>query len=260
MEKDIKIAFFDVDGTMVDMKKKEITPKMIETLKKLQENGVKICIATGRPPRMVPKFPGVDFDAFLSFNGSYCYTEEKVIFENPIPTKDVLQITENSKKIGLPVSVSNVEFDYANGKDTNLVEYFAIAKQEVNVSDEFEEKANGKIYQMMIGCCPEQYEDVLRDAPGAQIAAWWNRAVDIIPSSGHKGVGVEKILEYYHLTKEQAIAFGDGGNDIQMLQAVGTGIAMGNALDSVKEIADDVCGKCSEDGIYHYCKEQGWID
>ena len=46
----IKIAFFDIDGTLIDMNKKKITEKMLETLKKLKENGIKICISTGRPP------------------------------------------------------------------------------------------------------------------------------------------------------------------------------------------------------------------
>lgn len=48
--KDIKIAFFDVDGTLVDMEKKIISPKMIETLKRLKKNGIILCIATGRGP------------------------------------------------------------------------------------------------------------------------------------------------------------------------------------------------------------------
>ncbi len=63
--KDIKIAFFDVDGTLVDMEK-VITPAMIETLKHLKENGIILCMATGRGPYLVPSFPGIDFDVFLS--------------------------------------------------------------------------------------------------------------------------------------------------------------------------------------------------
>ena len=55
------------------------------------------------------------------------------------------------------------------------------------------------------------------------------------------------------------MAFGDSYNDIEMLQAVGTGVAMGNAPAQLKEIADDVCGRVSEDGIYRYCIEHGLI-
>jgi len=83
--------------------------------------------------------------------------------------------------------------------------------------------------------------------------------VDIIPSATGKGTAVEKILGYYGISKDEAIAFGDGENDIEMLEAVGTGIAMDNAVDKVKAAADFVCGSVSDDGIYHYCRENNLI-
>ena len=259
--KDIKIAFFDVDGTLVDMEKKVITPAMIETLKHLKENGIILCMATGRGPDLVPSFPGIDFDVFLSYNASYCYTKDEVIFSNPIPKEDVKAIVENASEIHRPVFLAGVEGGGANGCDKDLADYFAIAKSKVNVLDnfDFEKLMDKKVYQMMVGCYKEEYADILRDVDGARITAWWTRAADITPANGNKGVGVRKILDYYHLDKENAIAFGDGTNDIEMLEAVGTGVAMGNATDDVKAVADAICGHVAEDGIYHYCKEQGLI-
>ena len=259
--KDIKIAFFDVDGTLVDMKKKVITPAMIETLKHLKENGIILCMATGRGPYLVPSFPEIDFDVFLSYNASYCYTKDEVIFSNPIPKEDVKAIVENASEIHRPVFLAGVEGGGANGCDKDLADYFAIAKSKVNVLDnfDFEKLMDKKVYQMMVGCYKEEYADILRDVDGARITAWWTRAADITPANGNKGVGVRKILDYYHLDKENAIAFGDGTNDIEMLEAVGTGVAMGNATDDVKAVAGAICGHVAEDGIYHYCKEQGLI-
>ena len=259
--KDIKIAFFDVDGTLVDMKKKVITPAMIETLKHLKENGIILCMATGRGPYLVPSFPGIDFDVFLSYNASYCYTKDEVIFSISIPKEDVKAIVENASEIHRPVFLAGVEGGGANGCDKDLADYFAIAKSKVNVLDnfDFEKLMDKKVYQMMVGCYKEEYADILRDVDGARITAWWTRAADITPANGNKGVGVRKILDYYHLDKENAIAFGDGTNDIEMLEAVGTGVAMGNATDDVKAVADAICGHVAEDGIYHYCKEQGLI-
>lgn len=57
----------------------------------------------------------------------------------------------------------------------------------------------------------------------------------------------------------EAIAFGDGGNDIEMLKTVAHGVAMGNATDDVKEIADDICGSVQDDGIFTYCKKHNLI-
>ena len=257
--KNIKIAFFDIDGTLIDMNTKVMTKKMEETLIRLKQNHVILCIATGRPLRNVPHFPGIEFDVFLTFNASYCCTKDEVIFKNPIPSPDVHTIIENAKGINRPVCVASADRLGANGRDRDLVDYFAIANQTVEIADDFEELAREDIYQMMVGCYPEEYDRIRDHAKGAKITAWWNRAADIIPADGGKGLGVEKILDYYHLTREEAIAFGDGTNDIEMLQAVGHGVAMGNATDNVKEIADDICGCVAEDGIYDYCKKMHLI-
>ena len=255
----VKIIFFDIDGTLIDMTKKAISDKTVDTLLRLKENGVKICIATGRAPGSVPKFDGVDFDAFLTFNGSYCFNSSDVILSTPIPKVDVERMIENATKINRPVSIAGKDRVVANGTDKDLSDYFGFAKQEVPVSDDFDEVLKGEIYQMMMGGRKDEYDDILKDVENARITAWWDRAVDIIPVNGGKGKGIEAILEYYGIDKSESMAFGDGGNDIEMLQTVGTGVAMGNALDNVKAIADEICGTSAEDGIYHYCLENGLI-
>lgn len=257
--KDIKIAFFDFDGTLKDISQESMSEKTIQTLHKLKENNVITCLATGRTPMTLPDLSGVEFDAFLTFNGSYCFNKKETIFQNPIPKKDVKDIINNAAAINRPVSIATSKRLAANGKDQDLVDYYAIAGIEVEVSEDFEAVSNEEIFQIMLGCREEEHDQIMKGVDGAQITAWWDRAADIIPAGGGKGTGILKILEYYHLTKEEAIAFGDGNNDIEMLKAVGTGVAMGNASDRVKEIADDVCGNATDDGIYHYCIEQGFI-
>jgi len=255
----IKIAFFDIDGTLIDMNTKKTSQKMLQTLVQLKGKNIIICIATGRSPIGLPRFEGVEFDTFLTFNGSYCFNEDQPIFSNPIPTDDVKNIINNAAFINRPVSIATSKRLAANGKDQDLIEYYAFSKLEVEIAEDFEEVVNEEIYQVMLGCRKEEYGQIMKDVVNAKIAAWWDRAVDIIPANGGKGSGIEKILEYYHLTKEEAMAFGDGNNDIEMLQAVGLGVAMGNASDKLKEIADDICGHVADDGIYYYCKEHGYI-
>ena len=68
--KDIKIIFFDIDGTLIAMDQDTISEKTLEALKRLQEKGVKLCLATGRGPMLVPHFEGVEFDAFLTCNSN----------------------------------------------------------------------------------------------------------------------------------------------------------------------------------------------
>lgn len=256
---EIKIAFFDIDGTLKDFSKDELSDKTCEALNRLKEKGVLLAIATGRAPLTLPKLEGVEFDVYLTFNGSYCYNPKETIFGKSIPTEDVKKIIENAAGINRPVSIATQKRIVANGKDTDLVEYYDLAKLKIEVADDFEEAARDTVYQIMLGCVKEEYPLLMKDVKNAQITAWWDRAVDIIPADGGKGVGVEKILEYYHLDSSQALAFGDGCNDIEMLQTVGLGVAMGNASEEVKKAADTVCGNVAEDGIYHFCVSHGLI-
>lgn len=256
----VKIAFFDVDGTLIDMNTKQVTPRTLEALRRLQERGVLLCLATGRSPRALPRFQGVDFDAFVTFNGSYCYDRSgAVIYSAPIPPKDVATILANAASLGRPVSVDTKDRLVANGKDKDLVDYYAIAGLEVDVAPDFDAVAAGEVFQLELGCRKADWPHLLRGAPGAQIAAWWDRAVDIIPAAGGKGVGVERTLAHFQLSPAQALAFGDGGNDLEMLRLVGHGVAMGNAAPEVKAAVGQVCPGVAEDGVYHYCLSHALI-
>jgi len=66
----------------------------------------------------------------------------------------------------------------------------------------------------MLSCSVSEREEIIAGAYGAKIAAWWDRAVDIISSATGKGTAVEKILGYYGISKDEAIAFGDGENNL----------------------------------------------
>lgn len=256
---ELRIVFFDIDGTLIDMERKEISEKTLEALRRLKERGMLLCLATGRGPLTLPRFEGVEFDAFLTFNGSYCFNREETIFSNPLPGEDVRTLIRNAAALGRPVSIATRDRMVANGRDQDLVDYYAFAKREVEVAPDFDRAAGEEVYQVMLGCRKTDYPLLLRGTRRAKIAAWWDRAADIIPADGGKGVGIGKILAYYQLDRAQALAFGDGDNDIEMLQAVGRGIAMGNASQGLKAVADDVCGPVAQDGIYHYCLTHGYI-
>lgn len=255
----VKIIFFDIDGTLIDMNTKRISDKMLETLRLLQQKGILICIATGRAPKEVPVFEGVTFDAYLTYNGSYCYNARETIYSNPLRKEDIDTIIENAKALGRPLSLATKDRLASNGKDEDLVDYYGFAGLEVTVADDFEAVAHQEVFQIMLGGREEEYPRMMQGVKHAKIAAWWDRAVDVIPADGGKGISVRKVLEYYHLEPSQAMAFGDGNNDIEMLTAVGRGIAMENGSDRLKAVADDVCKAVWDEGIHDYCKKIGLL-
>ena len=149
--------------------------------------------------------------------------------------------------------------DFTKGNEQDLDDYFAVAKIPVPVTPDFDTIASGTVYQIMMGGRKDEYSRILQDVRGAKIAAWWDRAVDIIPAAGGKGNGIAVVLQAYGIPKADAMAFGDGNNDLEMFGAVGTCVAMANGSADLKAAATHLCGSCAEDGIYHFCAENGLI-
>lgn len=255
----IKIVFFDIDGTLVDHATGEISPKTREAVKRLGEKGMLLAIATGRPSASLPDFGDLRFDAFCAFNGSLCYTPAEVIHSNPIPPAAVRKVLENTIALGKPITVAVKDRMAANGYGEDLAGYYALAGRTLTVADDFDDACREDVYQIMVGCREADHPAVIDGVDGIKLAISWDRAVDVIPATSGKGASIGKILEYYGLDASQAMAFGDSYNDMELLQTVGTGVAMGNAPDALKAIADDVCRSVGEDGIYHYCVEHGLI-
>lgn len=245
----IKILFFDIDGTLLELGQKEMHQELVDALNLVQEKGIKIILATGRPPFVVPTFHGIEFDGVLSFNGSYCYTNNELIYKNPMDKTDIQTFVDNAKKLNKAVTLAGINKMGCNFDDEILEEYFMIANQHVHVIDEFNEFMDEEIYQMMVATTENQDELILENTTTLKVARWWHKACDIIPCNGGKDIGIQKILDYFNFKNDEAMAFGDGGNDISMLKYVGTGVAMGNAKDNVKAIADYITDSVQEDGI-----------
>lgn len=256
----IKIIFFDIDGTLVNMKATEPSAKTLQALRQLKEDGIILCIATGRGPISLPTFAGTLFDAYLTFNGAYCYSGDQVIYANPLPTADVVQIMANLAALRRPAVIATSDRMIANGKDDTLVEYAGFAQQDVVIADDFDQTMRTEpVFQLMTAAREAEYAQLVQNTTDTKVAAWWDRAVDIIPASAGKGAGIAQILAHYSLTRADAMAFGDGNNDIEMLTAVDHGIAMGNASPALKAVANEVIGHVADDGLHAYLRQIGLI-
>ncbi|MDL2254794.1 HAD hydrolase family protein, partial [Bacteroidales bacterium OttesenSCG-928-J16] len=85
--------------------------------------------------------------------------------------------------------------------------------------------------------------------PGCSTTRWSPLFTDIIPKGGSKWIGIEKVLEHFGIAPDETMAFGDGGNDVEMLRNAGIGVAMQNAEMGVQQAADYVTTSVDDDGI-----------
>ena len=238
----IKIAFFDVDGTLLKLGSKEPSPKTVQALQQLQANGVLLCMATGRGYLSIPHFEGVDFDIWLTFNGSYVRSKDAVISKNPLDADDKRRILHNLKQMHRAAAISNEHFIVTNGTDPDLEQYFSFGNEKLVISEHFDALCEEEIYQIMCSCNSTEYAQILQGTHATQITAWWDKAVDIIPANGGKGNAVNAVLKYYGFSKEEAIAFGDGENDIEMLEDL-VMAATNEALRMAEEANAEVMNK-----------------
>lgn len=235
----IKVAFFDIDGTLLPIKKEEIPPSCIRALNQLQDNGIKLIIATGRPFSVVPTFKDVHFDGILCFNG-------QIVFKTAMDPRDIDQIIANLSRLDHASALANQD-------DAGLQRY---ANKDIAIDPiAFEKKKEESILQIL-GRLHYKYEpQILAGTSHSKITYWCDYGLDIIPANGGKAKGMEKVASLFGATLAETIAFGDGLNDLDMINAAGIGIAMGNAMQSLKDQADLVTKSVEEDGIAFALKQ-----
>lgn len=243
-----KIVFFDIDGTLVD-EQKNIPVSAKRAIETLKRNDVYVAIATGRAPFMFEDIrKELDIESFVSFNGQYVVFEGETIYENPIGQRALKKLYEASLENDYPmVFMCDKDMRATADNHPHIKESLGNLKLKYPQVDSnyYRDKT---IYQALLFCERDQ-DAFINDHDELDFIRWHDFSCDVLPGGGSKAVGIDKIIEASGLNKDNSFAFGDGFNDIEMLQEVGTGIAMGNAVTPLKEVADHITETVDEQGI-----------
>ena len=250
----IKAAFFDIDGTLFSHTIHAIPESTKRTVKLLREKGIKVFIATGRSLKETKRVPLGDmkFDGYVTLNGQICLdAEENILFEVPIKGEDGAYLLDAFVNKKFPLAIVEKERIYINYIDDSVIR----AQKSVNIPLlPIKEYQGAPIYQFIGYMNWEETGKIAPKIPNCKITRWYDEGIDIISKDGGKANGIQKVLEFYGMTKEEIIAFGDSDNDMDMLEFAGIGVAMGNAEESVKAVADYVTTDIDEDGIWNACR------
>lgn len=256
----IKAAFFDIDGTLVSFKTHRIPDSTIQALNDLRREGVKLFIASGRHKLSMNNLGNQTFDGYVTLNGSLCLADDRVIYKHPLPGEDMQTlIAYLNKTEAFPCVFVQENYLSINYLDKTTRETFRLLNFPEPPACPLSE-IEGKIIYQLLGFFPKAKEtEIMSKLPGCRATRWNPLFTDIIPANSSKSVGISRILEYFGMTPEETIAFGDGGNDIEMLRHAGIGVAMGNAADEVKKAADYTTASVDENGIILALRQFGLI-
>lgn len=258
----IKAIFFDIDGTLVSFKTHKIPESTILTLNRLRENGIKLFIATGRSWRQLKEVEGLPhFDGYITLTGSCCLTGNgEVIYKNCIPQQDMESLAEFHKNRPFPVEFVYMNRETMSETSEEIEKIWALVNMPVPPVVSMEDSNKSDVYQLGLFLSREEEAElqiVERIMPGCVSLRWSPHFFDAVPKGSSKSIGIDKMIEYYGIDLAETMAFGDGGNDIDMLRHVGLGVAMGNAGEEVKSAAKYVTTSVDEDGIMNAIYELG---
>ncbi|MDR1781373.1 MAG: Cof-type HAD-IIB family hydrolase [Bacilli bacterium] len=252
-----KIIMFDIDNTLLDHYKHEIPSSTISALKSLITNDNLVGIASGKYPRYIKEFLkpyNINIDTYVAFNGNYVEYKNKVIYDNPLPEVIVKRFEEFCLKNNIPFVAATYDGIVSEYHDNEMINsYYNVFSNSV-YPKYVEHLDYKKIYQLSVMIKEEDEKKIIPKFKELTFVRMNPYGMNVLLNDGLKEKGIQKILDYAHLNKNNLIAFGDGLNDIGMLKLAHIGVALGNADDELKKYASYVTSHISDNGIYHACK------
>lgn len=245
----IKAAFFDVDGTLISHRIADIPASALQALYALRRRGVLVFLATGRHRTELAGLPlhGFPFDGYVTLTGQLCYDRDfRLLHSNPFPDAERERIAAAFEERRIPLVLVGEASLYINYSD----EVVARAQRDISTPIPPLGAYRGeKIYMATAFADGDRLDALTARLSGCRPSRWHAHAIDYIPASGGKVDGLRAVQRAYGIKREEIIAFGDGENDIDMIEHAGIGVAMGNGDDRLKAAADFVTAPVDEDGV-----------
>lgn len=253
----------DLDGTLLK-DDKTISLKTKDVLKKAKDEGHIVMIATGRPYRSSEMYyQELELDTpIVNFNGAFMHNPRNPnwgFFHEPLDVSVAQEIVEECRSFKFYNIIAEVMDDvYFHYHDEKLLDIFKYGNPKITTGD-LSNYLKDSPTSMLIHTEEDQLELIRQHlsevhAEVIEQRSWatpWH-VIEIIKSGLNKAVGLKKAADYFKIPPQRIIAFGDEDNDLEMLEYAGHGIAMGNAIDQVKNIANEVTLSNEEDGIGVY--------
>jgi len=264
---EIKIVFSDIDGTFLT-NNHQVTEKTESAVKSLLKKNIPFVLVSARMPEAIypiTKKIGVKIP-IISYSGGLVLTEdEKILHDKKIShdsTRNILLELKNYLDISI---------NYYSGRKWFVEKIDARVQREMDITSATAELANfselieknilpNKILIMTEPeICEKMEIELSKKFTNLNVVRSSKILLEIMDKEVSKAEGLKILLNHYGFEIENALAFGDNYNDVEMLKFVGCGVAMGNAPDDIKKFSDAVTTSNEDDGIYNYLVQKNLV-
>ena len=256
-----KLIVLDLDGTLTNSKK-EITPRNRETLIRMQQQGIRLVLASGRPTYGIVALANeLHLDEFggliLSYNGGEIINWEtkEMMYENVLPNEVVPVLYECARTHHLSIlTYDGADIITENSRDPYVQKEAFLNKMAIRETNDFLTDITLPIAKCLIvgdadKLIPLESELCIRLQGKINVFRSEPYFLELVPQGIDKALSLAVLLEKTGIKREEVIAIGDGYNDLSMIKFAGLGIAMGNAQEPVKKAADYITLTNEEDGV-----------
>lgn len=252
-----KAVFFDIDGTLINSHngKQDISDRVKMALRNVQRKGHYIFIAMGRPYAFLNEtIREFGFDGYILANGAHVRINRKNIHYKPLDKSFLKALATILDKRGIEYVLEDELNAYAFGhyeKMWPFYQNYGIFKEQFVLDYNLEQTNTFKVEVLCE--TQEDLNDCIEFLKNHEAYTYCHSLhpmrLEIYLKERDKAAGILEALSYLNIPIEQTYAFGDGTNDIEMLETIGCGIAMGNASDEVKKYANVITGTITNDWV-----------
>ena len=247
----IQLAVFDIDRTLIPPEVGHIAPETVAAIRQLQYRGIRTAIASGRMLHLLPdELRELGFDYFILSNGAYVADSDgQVVCQESVDPETVEALSRELLRRGLAFDIRYVDGMVQGNPNLDvraaMQDFWKKQGMKFRPPKNFRwhvSPAPGSAPIALGACIPqEQQPEIFALFPQLEFMPVFDGPMcDINPKGVSKATGIRRICGLMDISMEQVIAFGDDRNDLEMVAEAGIGVAMGNAMTAVKEVADYV--------------------